>query len=124
MTISKVRWNPFGTVLAIAGQQEDKETKSVLHIVQFYSAFGQHIRTMKVPGSGIKGISWEGTGLRLAVIVGSFIFFANVRPKYKYAYFNNTVMYAYTKIDRPEHSVVFWNPKTDEKSVKYVASLH
>ena len=32
-------------------------------------------------------------------------------------------MYAFTKQDRPEHCVVFWDIKTDERYVKYVKKL-
>jgi WD repeat-containing protein 35 len=32
-------------------------------------------------------------------------------------------VYAFTKPDRPEHCVVFWDTKTDDKYVKYVKKL-
>lgn len=35
----------------------------------------------------------------------------------------NTVVYAYTRPDRMEYSVVFWDTKNNEKFVKYVKSL-
>ena len=54
---------------------------------QFYSPFGQHLRTLKVPGSGIKAVTWEGASLRIALAVDSFIYFANIRQDYKWAYF-------------------------------------
>jgi WD repeat-containing protein 35 len=40
----------------------------------------------------------EGTvaGLRIALAVDSFIFFANIRPAYNWAYLLNTVVYSYT----------------------------
>jgi hypothetical protein len=33
------------------------------------------------------------------------------------------VVYAYTRPDRPEYCVVFWDTKSNEKYVKYVKSL-
>src|SRR5690349_16203179 len=83
----------------------------------------KHLRSLKVPGSGINGLSWEGGGLRIALAVDSFIYFANIRPDYKWGYFGKTLVYAFTKPDRPEHCVVFWDTKTDEKYVKYVKKL-
>ena len=50
--------------------------------VQFYTPLGQHLRSLRVPGSSISGLSWEGGGLRIALAVDSFIYFANIRPDY------------------------------------------
>lgn len=50
-----------------------------LWMVQFYNCNGEHLRTLRVPGNGINGLSWEGTGLRLALAVDSFIYFTNIR---------------------------------------------
>ena len=121
MTISEPSWNPSGTVLALAGVQEI-EGKPV-GVVQFYSPYGRHLKTLRVPGSGVKSITWEGSGLRLALAVDANIFFANVRPSYRWGYFSKTVVYAFTKIERPEQCVVFYNHKTRQKYVKYIKRL-
>jgi hypothetical protein len=49
--------------------------------------------------------------------VDSFIFFANVRPAYKWASFGDCCVYAFTRPDRPEQCIMFWNTKTDERCV-------
>jgi hypothetical protein len=72
---------------------------------------GEHLRTLRVPGTGISGLSWEGNGLRLALAVDSFVYFANVRPDYKWGYFCNTLVYAFNRPDRAEHCVMFWDTK-------------
>lgn len=41
----------------------------------------------------------------------------------QWGYCLNTVVYAYTRPDRMEYSVVFWDTKNNEKFVKYVKSL-
>ncbi|XP_033095067.1 WD repeat-containing protein 35 isoform X9 [Trachypithecus francoisi] len=82
-----------------------------------------HLGTLKVPGKEISALSWEGGGLKIALAVDSFIYFANIRPNYKWGYCSNTVVYAYTRPDRPEHCVVFWDTKHNEKHVKYVKGL-
>lgn len=41
----------------------------------------------------------------------------------QWGYCSNTVVYAYTRPDRPEHCVVFWDTKNNEKHVKYVKGL-
>lgn len=43
----------------------------------------QHLRTLKVPGKQMTGIAWEGAGLRIALAVDSYLYFANIRPDYK-----------------------------------------
>ncbi len=62
--------------------------RALLHLlqvwmVQFYDAFGEHLTSLRVPGSGIQGLDWEAQGLRLVLAVDSYIYFASVRPKYK-----------------------------------------
>lgn len=46
----------------------------------------QHLRTLKVPGKQMTGIAWEGAGLRIALAVDSYLYFANIRPDYKVKY--------------------------------------
>lgn len=48
-----MKWNPSGSVLAISGQQFEGDLGS--QSVQFYTPFGQHLRTLKVPGTAIHG---------------------------------------------------------------------
>lgn len=74
------QWNHDGSVLAIAGLMSvsgglDKDS----NVVQFYSPFGEHLRTLKVPGRQITACAWEGGSLRIALAVDSFIYFANIR---------------------------------------------
>ncbi|NXR71104.1 WDR35 protein, partial [Pycnonotus jocosus] len=118
-----IQWNPNGSVLAVAGSlkaaSQDKDT----NVVHFYTPFGEHLRALKVPGKQISSLSWEGGGLKIALAVDHYIYFANIRPHYKWGYCSNTVVYAYTRADRPECCVVFWDTKNNEKYVKYVKSL-
>ncbi len=53
MKTVNIKWSPSGTVLAIAGQQVEGEVGS--QSIQFYTPFGQHLRTLKVPGTAIQG---------------------------------------------------------------------
>ncbi|TRZ17441.1 hypothetical protein HGM15179_009695 [Zosterops borbonicus] len=117
-----IQWNPNGSVLAVAGFLKASQDKDI-NVVQFYTPFGEHLRTLKVPGKQISSLSWEGGGLKIALAVDHYIYFANIRPHYKWGYCSNTVVYAYTRADRPECCVVFWDTKNNEKYVKYVRSL-
>ncbi|KAG7267734.1 hypothetical protein CRUP_026082, partial [Coryphaenoides rupestris] len=98
MNVVSIQWNQSGSVLA-------------------------HLRTLKVPGKQMTAVAWEGGGLRIGLAVDSYIYFANIRPDYKWGYCSSTVVYAYTKPERQEYCVVFWDTKNNEKFVKYVKSL-
>ncbi|XP_075606665.1 WD repeat-containing protein 35 isoform X2 [Balearica regulorum gibbericeps] len=123
MYVVCIQWNHCGSVLAVAGSLKATSQDKDVNIVQFYTPFGEHLRTLKVPGKQISALSWEGSGLKIALAVDSYIYFANIRPDYKWGYCSNTVVYAYTRPDRPEYCVVFWDTKNNEKYVKYVKSL-
>uniref|UniRef100_A0A2K5RB88 WD repeat-containing protein 35 n=2 Tax=Cebus imitator TaxID=2715852 RepID=A0A2K5RB88_CEBIM len=123
MYVVGIQWNHMGSVLAVAGSQKVATQDKDVNIVQFYTPFGEHLGTLKVPGKEISALSWEGSGLKIALAVDSFIYFANIRPNYKWGYCSNTVVYAYTKPDRPEYCVVFWDTKNNEKYLKYVKGL-
>ncbi|XP_036607241.1 WD repeat-containing protein 35 isoform X1 [Trichosurus vulpecula] len=123
MNVVSIQWNHIGSVLAVAGSQKAISQDKDINMVQFYTPFGEHLRTLKVPGKQMSALSWEGGGLKIGLAVDSFIYFANIRPDYKWGYCSNTVVYAYTRPDRPEYCVVFWDTKNNEKYVKYVKSL-
>ncbi len=76
-----------------------------------------------MPGTGINALAWEKGGLRIALAVESFVYFANVQPNYHWAYFAGTVVYAFSKPDRAEACVVFWDVQTHETHAKYVRRL-
>ena len=66
----------------------------------------------------ITGCAWEGGSLRISLSVDSFIYFANIRPDYKWAYFANVIVYCYNRADKEDTAVVFWNYKTGD--VRYI----
>ena len=119
MTTVACQWNHDGTILAVAGQMfvpGSGATEKDSNVVQFYNSYGEHLRTLKVPGKQINSCAWEGGSLRIALAVDSFIYFANIRPDYKWAYFANVVVYTYNRADKQDTAVVFWNHKTGDVS--------
>jgi WD repeat-containing protein 35 len=93
MTAVAAQWNHDGSVLAIAGSMAVSSSSSAAagdgggkesNVVQFYNPNGDHLRTLKVPGKQITACAWEGGSLRIALAVDSFIYFANIRPDYRY----------------------------------------
>mmetsp|Transcript_12201 Transcript_12201/g.31343 ORF Transcript_12201/g.31343 Transcript_12201/m.31343 type:complete len:1210 (-) Transcript_12201:196-3825(-) len=120
-----LRWDANGHTVAICGMQtqggsgNDRE----MGMVQFYGNTGHHLRTLRIPGTNLRSISWEGNGLRLAIAMDSHIFFANIRPDYLWGYFSRTLVYAVLKKERSEHVVVFWDTHSDEKYTKYIKNV-
>lgn len=64
-------------------------------MIKYFDPFGRFLRAVRLPGENIAALSWEGSGLRIALAVDSYIFFANIRPAYTWAFFQNTVVYTY-----------------------------
>ncbi|CAN0039173.1 unnamed protein product, partial [Ectocarpus sp. 13 AM-2016] len=118
------RWNTNGTVLALSGVATAHLSKSgqsrELSVVKLYSPYGVPLRTLKVPGNGISSMAWEGGGLRIALAVDAYIYFANIRPDYAWASTagGEVVAYAYQKADRMDTQVCFWDLKAGERRVK------
>ncbi|KAI9362064.1 hypothetical protein DFJ73DRAFT_11110 [Zopfochytrium polystomum] len=127
MRFINIKWNNNGTVLAVAGTQfarnsqgEEKEVS----VVQFYDPFGQYLRSLKVPGKKISSLSWENGGARIALAVDSFIYFANVRPNYRWTFFAEDVLaYCFSRAGKSDSVLVFWNTRINERHVKIVQRL-
>uniref|UniRef100_A0A8C4WUA3 Uncharacterized protein n=1 Tax=Eptatretus burgeri TaxID=7764 RepID=A0A8C4WUA3_EPTBU len=122
MKIVDAQWNHCGSVLAIACCQQINSSQN-MSAVQFYSPFGEHLRTLSLASKQLLGLAWDGTGCRIALALDTLVLFANVRPEYKWAYVRNTLVYAYTRRENAEHCVTFWNTKNGDKTSKFVLGL-
>ena len=51
------QWSHDGSILAVAGTMSvtGASTEKDSNVVQFYTPFGEHLRTLKVPGKQITG---------------------------------------------------------------------
>jgi WD repeat-containing protein 35 len=126
LQITAAQWNETGTILGVCGMKNsmsDKETNQVI----FFSAFGQHLRTLKIPGREISSLSWEGkSNCRIALGVDSFIYFANIRLDYLWCYFNRTIAFIETanqnrpSVDPNQNVVIFWDTKGNQTTTKVI----
>ncbi|KAG5898787.1 hypothetical protein JTB14_010997 [Gonioctena quinquepunctata] len=114
-------WNQNGSLLAICGKQfvEEKEA----NLVQFYSCMGEHLRTLKVPGNSIACCVWEGGSLRVALAVDSFVYFANIRPDYKWCYFKKTVVFSSSRPHKTGTCLSFWDTTNNQCHTRWVTGL-
>jgi len=55
--------------------------------------------------------------------VGYHVYFANVRPDYKWSVFGDTIVYAFAKPDRDEQCLVFWDTESGDRHEKYLKHL-
>lgn len=58
--------------------------------------------------------------LRVALAVDSFIYFANIRPDYRWGYYSDTLVYAFLKPDILDTCIVFWDIKNNVVSTTVV----
>lgn len=111
-------------LLAVSGRQATADGRE-LWLVQLYNQAGEHLRSMRVPGSAISSLAWEGSGLRLALAVESHVFFTSVRqPPLWGSFAGSTLVYAFSKPDRPEQCVMFWGTHSNERNIKYVKRVN
>lgn len=59
--------------------------------MHMYGAAGEHVHTLAVPanGSRIADIAWDGNGAQLAIIIGSHVYFAVVRPQHLWSCYSD-----------------------------------
>lgn len=92
----------------------------------FFSANGQHLRSLKIPGREISSLSWEGKSNRIALGVDSHIYFANIRLDYAWCYFNKTIAFIestnqnHQSMDPSQNVVVFWDTQGSQTVSKVV----
>ena len=132
--IACMEWSCDGVSLAVAGKnRRDKESKMLL--VAFLKQLPDAVvavQSLRVPGKDVTSLAWRSDGLSLALTVDSYVFFATIRPDYKWDLFDGTLVYE--GLREPSHadadmrggclsSVVFWHIKTDERSLRPVKGL-
>ncbi|KAJ9582947.1 hypothetical protein L9F63_022708, partial [Diploptera punctata] len=123
MTAVCCRWNHNGSVIAVTGVMQLPGDNKEYNVIQFFTPFGEHLRTLKIPGREVTSCVWEGGSLRVALAVDSYIYFANIRPDYRWCYLEHTVVYCCNRPDRPDTTVTFWDTKNNECYHKQVKSL-
>lgn len=116
-------WNPQGTILAICGVVQGSGADNSSVAVNLFNQQGSLQRTLRILGKHCGGLTWEGDGLRMAIAVDSSVYFANVRPQYKYAFLHTTLVYSFNRPDKVDDSICFWNTRNNDRCIRYVSGL-
>lgn len=99
----------------------DSSEGSSKNYLKLYSGDGgELIRMIKVPGIDISDCSWEKTGLRLALAVDSYIFFANVKPRYDWGYLTNSIVFVTKNYKDHTTNLVFCDLESNVKNTKVI----
>lgn len=114
----EAEWNGNGDLIALCGLQKESETKAV---VSFYSSNSEFLKLIKIP-ENICCINWDAKGTKIAVETQNTIYFGLVKPKYKWCYFSDTLVYSYLS-EQDHHTVAFWNTKINTFNYKYVKNM-
>jgi WD repeat-containing protein 35 len=56
----------------------------------------------------------------LVIAVDSFLYFANIKPDYQWAYFDSNVCHAFQTSESSHTKLMYWNPKSGEQITKTV----
>ncbi len=116
------QWSHDGSILAVAGRitGDLASSSNQNNAIYFYSSMGKLLRTMKLPGNVISGLTWESFSLRLAFAIDSFIYLAQVKHDYMWTCFSNTLVYHFNKRNKPESYVMFWDTKNNEVNSYFI----
>ncbi|EFJ27981.1 hypothetical protein SELMODRAFT_449576, partial [Selaginella moellendorffii] len=80
--------------------------------------------TAEMTTASIRAVTWEGTGLTLAIGVDASIYLASIRPDYKWTFIGqSTCVYSFKKKHPDEHCVMFWDVATGDRYLKHVNRL-
>ena len=116
--VNKAEWNLGGDVFAISGMIKEEDNKCG---VSFYSSKGEFIKVLKAP-EPIICFSWDARGTKIALETQNTIYFGLVKPKYKWCFFSNTLVFSYLS-ESDHHTLVFWDIKNEKINYKYVKNM-
>jgi len=122
ITTLSVKWNPTGTIFAVGGYIVEAEQPKGM--VQFYNNQGYYLKAITINNADkVTSLSWEGSGLRISMAAGTSVYYANIKPDYKWGFMEHTIVLAYQKADRIDYCIIFWDFRLQTKNLKYVKNL-
>jgi len=109
-----IQWSHDGTILAIIGRTKNTSPGPHQNAIHLFNPFGNLLRSMKLPGTQVSALAWEAFSSRIAFAIDSYIYLAQVKHDYMWTNFSNTLVYHFTRKNKPESYVMFWDTKNNE----------
>lgn len=116
-SINCVEWNVYGDLIAVSGKMKDEGKYGVA----LYTPKGEMLKLLKMP-ENVVSFTWDAYSTKLLLQTQSTIYLGLVKPKHKWCYFLNTVVYSYLS-EQDHHTLVFWDTKTNKQNYKYVKNM-
>lgn len=115
MKLHYAAWSSTGEFFVVAGYSFDGQT-----IIRLYTKEGTFLRTLHVPGSLIRSISFTDCNTSIVLGLQHSIISIQIVPAISYAYTESTLIYSITS-----HSnvVIYTNSKTGETHYKTINNL-
>ncbi|KAF4666111.1 WD repeat domain 35 [Perkinsus chesapeaki] len=159
LQIIDAKWSPSGQTIAIAGIATNsggggdaslrRGSLSDSGVIYIYSVFGELLTSQRVPSlsgksRGLKSISWEGSGARIALAVDSYIYFSTIRTeRLRGAFASDNIVIVQQasnesalrwapgsqlpekicSIGKDPMMVTFWDTKKDQRYVKTIRDV-
>lgn len=122
MKIKKIKWNPFGTIIAVVGKKES------FNFIQFFDSNANSLSSMQIPeiknensnSFGITDCCWELNGLKLALTINNTIYFANIQTNYPHCFFNQSILCYYNE---NYNAIYCWNTITNKTNKLKIPKL-
>ena len=118
LEITAACWFHSGQYIAVAVNR-----KSGRPAIICLTPKGQIVRELEMQKESVLGLALDPTDTQLAICLGSIFAFAQIIPSYTWTYAGDTLLYSYSKAEDPVSTVVYFNSKTNERSVQNVRNI-
>ena len=109
MEFTAISWLRIWEAFAVAG------VKSAGKCVLFINEQGKIIRELDCTGQRVSHLAFDSIDTQVAMAVGNYFYLAQIIPRFNWAFDNHTLVYSYNNSDIDEHTITYFNYKTDEK---------
>ena len=117
-SIIKAEWTLYGNSFAICGRFK----KDNRYGVAFYSTDIKTVLSLIKCPDQCFSFCLSNDATKVGMLVSNGIFFGLIKPKYKWCYFCDTLVYSYINEDN-HHVINFWNVKDNKHNFKYANGL-
>ncbi|KAH0786768.1 WD repeat-containing protein 35 [Histomonas meleagridis] len=118
MECTSISWLRNGAAFAVAGIKSSGKC-----VVLFISEQGNILRELDVSGQRITHLAFDPIDTQVAMAVGNFFYLAQIIPQFNWAFDEHTLVYSYNNSDIDEHTIAYFNYKTDEKRIHNIGHV-